>query len=313
MRESRTFGERCKTKVSDEPKRKCLFLFEGKETEPIYFAKLKDLREEIGISLLIDFIQIEKPRGEDWSNPKKMLDALCMDLSDTPTYNTLINAMVDCLYTDAYLFRHKSKIKEFEDLLLSFMEDTLQVEKSDLVDDIEGTVQKTLEYFREQWPNVCNIILTHIENMLQNYKITYEKDFDTLCLVVDRDPESFFEWQFDKVLETCDKNGFRFLISNPNFEFWLLLHFKEVLGIDSDKIRQNKRITDSKSSVRFIPNELRKLLGKYRKNNYDAEALIRKIDTAIANEKHFAETVPKLKNEIGSNIGIFIEDLRKIK
>lgn len=58
MRESKTFGERCKTRFSDEPKRKCLFLCEGEETEPIYFAKLKKLREEAGISSLIDFIQI---------------------------------------------------------------------------------------------------------------------------------------------------------------------------------------------------------------------------------------------------------------
>lgn len=65
MRESKTFGERCKTRTSDEPKRKCLFLCEGEETEPIYFAKLKELHEEVGISSLIDFIQIERPRGED--------------------------------------------------------------------------------------------------------------------------------------------------------------------------------------------------------------------------------------------------------
>lgn len=65
MRESKTFGERCKTRFSDEPKRKCLFLCEGEETEPIYFAKLKKLREEAGISSLIDFIQIEKPHGSN--------------------------------------------------------------------------------------------------------------------------------------------------------------------------------------------------------------------------------------------------------
>lgn len=313
MRESRTFGERCKTKLSDEPKRKCLFLFEGKETEPIYFSKLKDLHDEVGISPLVDFIQIEKPRGEDWSNPKKIVDALCLDLSETPTYNTLINAMVDCLYTDAYLFRHRSKIKEFEKLLVSFMRDILQVKESDLVDNVEETVKNTLEYFQKQWPNICDIILKHIEEMLQNYKITYEKDFDILCIVVDRDPESFFEWQFDHVLKTCEKNGFKFLLSNPNFEFWLLLHFDDVLELDRDKIRLNEKINkNSASSIRFVPDELRKRLGKYKKKCYDAESLILKIDTAICNEKQFTEALPELKNEIGSNIGTFIEELRKI-
>lgn len=314
MRESKTFGERCKTRFSDEPKRKCLFLCEGEETEPIYFAKIKELREEAGISSLIDFIQIEKPRGEDWSNPKKMLDALCIDLSDKPTYNSLINAMVDALYFDSYLLKHKDKIKEFENLLVSFMKDTLKVEETDLVSDLEGTLNRTLEYFKEQRPKICNIILTHIEETLQNYKITFEKDFDYLCLVVDRDPESFFEWQYDEVLKTCQKNGIKFLLSNPNFEFWLLMHFDEVLNLDKEKILHNEKINkNSKSSIRYIPNELRKVLGKYKKNNFDAELLVRKIDTAIKNEKEFAENINQLKTEIGSNIGEFVEELRKIR
>ena len=149
MRESKIFGKRCSTRTSDEPRRKCLFLCEGEETEPIYFAKLKELREEVGISALIDFIQIEKSRGENWSNPKKMLNTLCNDLSGNLTYNSLINAMVDVLYTDSYLFRHNSKIKEFEVLLVSFMKNILNVEKTDFVSDIEETVKKTLEYFKE--------------------------------------------------------------------------------------------------------------------------------------------------------------------
>ena len=63
LRESKTFGNRSKTRTSDEVNRKCYFFCEGQETEPIYFAKLKDMRSKVGISPLIDFIQIEKPRG----------------------------------------------------------------------------------------------------------------------------------------------------------------------------------------------------------------------------------------------------------
>lgn len=313
MRESRTFGERCKTRISNEPKRKCLFLCEGEETEPIYFSKLKELCSEVGIPSLIDFIQIEKPRGENWSNPKKMVDVLCLDLSETPTYNSLINAMVDSLYTDAYLFRHENKIQEFEKLLISFMNDTLKVSETDLVKNIEETIKITLGYFQKERPKICNIILNHIDEMLKNYKITYDKEIDYLCLVVDRDPESFLEWQFDQVQETCEQNGFKFLISNPNFEFWLLLHFDTVFELDLEKIKLNDRLNkNSKSSIRYVQNELRKRLGKYKKNNYDAGFLIHRIDTAIKNEKHFAESLSKLKNEIGSNIGTFIEELRKI-
>ena len=313
LRESKTFGNRSKTRSSDEVNRKCYFFCEGQETEPIYFAKLKDMRSKIGISPLIDFIQIEKPRGEDWSNPKKMLDALCLDLSDSITYNTLINAMIDCLYTSDYLIKHKDKIKEFANLLISFVHDELNVQENDIVSDITKTTKVIYDFFNKQRPRICNIIISNITDVLDNYEITFDKEIDFLCLVVDRDPESFTEFQFDDVLETCQKNNFDFLISNPNFEFWLLLHFNEILDLDKNKLLRNEKINPgSKSSIRYIPNELRKCLGKYKKNKYDSELFLKNLDTAIKNEKQYCETLPELKNELGSNIGVFIEKLRQI-
>lgn len=311
MRESRSFGERGKTKSSDEVKRKCFFFCEGEETEPIYFAKLKDLQDKVGISALIELVQIEKTKGERWSNPKKMIDALCLDLSDKPTYNSLINAMVDSLYMDDYLNCHIEKIKEFEKLLSSFIRDDLKSEETDIVEDIQKTIQKSLDFFKRERPKICNIIMNNVGEILKNYEITFDKEIDFLCLVVDRDEKSFTDSQFDDVYNTCQKNDFKFLISNPNFEFWLLLHFDNVIKLDPEKIKKNEKINPgSKSSIRYIPNELRKNLGKYKKNKYDAESLLLNIDKAIRNEKRFCESLPELKEQIGSNIGLFIEKLR---
>lgn len=313
MKENRTFGNRTKTRTSDEVNRKCFFFCEGQETEPIYFAKLKDIRNEVGISPLIDFIQIEKPRGEDWSNPKKMIDALCLDLSNGITYNTLINAMIDCLYTSNYLNKHRDKIKEFSDLLVSFMHDNLNAQETDIVYDIPKTTEKVYRFFNQQRPRICEIIMSNITDFLDDYDITYDKEIDLLCMVVDRDPESFTGFQFDDVLETCRQNNFEFLISNPNFEFWLLLHFDNILTLDRDKLLKNEKINPkSKSSIRFIPNELRKCLKNYKKNKYNADYLLKNINIALKNEKNYCETLPELKNELGSNIGIFIEKLKQM-
>jgi len=313
LREDRTFGNRTKIRLSDEVNRKCFFFCEGQETEPIYFAKLKELKNEIGISPLIDFIQIEKPRGEDWSNPKKMLDALCLDLSKEITYNTLINAMIDCLYTSDYLVKHRDKIKEFSDLLVSFMHEELNVAETDIVKDVNHTTKAVYDFFNQQRPRICNIIMSNVTDILNNYEITFDKEIDYLCLVVDRDPESFTEFQFDDVLKTCKQNNFEFLISNPNFELWLLLHFDDIHDLDNEKLLKNEKINPgSKSSIRFIPNELRKCLGTYKKSRYDVTLLIKNIDKAIKNEKNYCESLPELKNELGSNIGVFIEKLRQI-
>ena len=35
---------------------------------------------------------------------------------------------------------------------------------------------------------------------------------------------------------SVNKNNFEFLISNPNFEFWLLLHFDDILELDKEKL-----------------------------------------------------------------------------
>lgn len=313
MREDRTFGNRTKIRISDEVNRKCFFFCEGQETEPIYFAKLKEMKNEIGISPLIDFIQIEKPRGEDWSNPKKMLDALCLDLSKEITYNTLINAMIDCLYTSDYLVKHRNKIKEFSDLLVSFIHEELNVAETDIVKDVDHITKVVYDFFNQQRPRICNIIMSNVTDILNNYEITFDKEIDYLCLVVDRDPESFTEFQFDDVLKTCKQNNFEFLISNPNFELWLLLHFDDIHDLDNEKLLKNEKINPgSKSSIRFIPNELRKCLGTYKKSRYDVTLLIKNIDKAIKNEKNYCESLPELKNELGSNIGVFIEKLRQI-
>ena len=150
-------------------------------------------------------------------------------------------------------------------------------------------------------------------DILNNYEITFDKEIDYLCLVVDRDPESFTEFQFDDVLKTCKQNNFEFLISNPNFELWLLLHFDDIHDLDNEKLLKNEKINPgSKSSIRFIPNELRKCLGTYKKSRYDVTLLIKNINKAIKNEKNYCESLPELKNELGSNIGVFIEKLRQI-
>ena len=313
MKEDRSFGNRAKVRPSDEVNRKCFFLCEGQATEPIYFAKLKEMRENVGISPLIDFIQIEKPRGEDWSNPKKMVDALCLDLSDDITYNTLINAMIDCLYTSEFLNKHRDKITEFSNLLINFMHDVLKVQETSIVNDLAQTTKEVYDFFVKERPRICEIIMNNISEILENYEITYDKDIDIICLVVDRDPESFTEFQFDDVLKICKDNKFEFLISNPNFEFWLLLHFNVVNELDQNDLLKNEKInSDAKSSVRYITNELRKALGIYKKNKYRAEELISNIDTAIKNEKNYCETLPELKYKLGSNIGLFIEKLRHL-
>lgn len=53
MRESRTFAERTKVLNSDEAIKKYFLVYEGSDTEVIYFDAIRSLREDIGINPLI--------------------------------------------------------------------------------------------------------------------------------------------------------------------------------------------------------------------------------------------------------------------
>lgn len=97
-------------------------------------------------------------------------------------------------------------------------------------------------------------------------------------------------------------------MTNPCFEFWLLLHFDEVAQLDEDMLLENPKVT---SKRRYTEQELRKLLPGYSKSKYNVALLMKYIDKAIINEKKYCEDVEKLEYLLGSNVGLLIEELRR--
>lgn len=112
-----------------------------------------------------------------------------------------------------------------------------------------------------------------ISGIIKTNVITYADGFDKICLIVDRDKESFLEEQ---------GNNRNMLLENP-------------------KVSSKRGYTE---------HELRKLLKGYSKNNYNAELLIGKIDTAMKNVKEFCNNIQQLQSEVGSNLGNLITDLK---
>ena len=90
------------------------------------------------------------------------------------------------------------------------------------------------------------------------------------------------------------------------------MHFGKVLELDKQRLLNNEKVT---SKRRYAEDELSKIFKEnnknYRKSIYDAEMLVKNIDIAIKNEKEFCEDIEELKDSIGSNIGLLIEDMRK--
>ena len=77
MRERKQFAERTRVLVSDEVRQKYFSVYEGEDTELIYFDAITELRENLKLNPLIELVPIVRSYNEaGWSNPKKWLTVL---------------------------------------------------------------------------------------------------------------------------------------------------------------------------------------------------------------------------------------------
>lgn len=315
MRESRTFAERTKFLKSDEALKKYFLVYEGSDTELIYFDAVNSMRENIGINPLIELIPIIRSYSEEgWSNPKKILDRIIENLEESKaeriSYETLLNRMMDYFYGTKVITTSKVLAKNMWKTMIHVCAEKLQKSLQAEVEDIETDCNAILELLKQEY-DVTHVV-SDISDIIKDGGLTYAEGFDQICLIIDRDKESFLATpennQYGYVVEKCKEKGFQLCITNPCFEFWLLLHFDEVFELDTEKLLENPKVT---SKRRYAEQKLRIIYPKYKKSSYQAEELVGDIDKAIQNEKEFCEDVVGLENSVGSNIGRLIEKMRE--
>mgnify|MGYP002798039612 CR=1 FL=1 len=189
MRESRTFAERAKVLKSDEARKKYFLVYEGSDTEVIYFDAICALREDIGISPLIELIPIIRSFSEEgWSNPKKILDRVIENLQESKesyiSYESLLNRIMDYLYETRVITTSRVLAKNIWKTMQEICSEQLQKSLYDKVDDIENSCKKVLDALKNQY-EVVNIV-GDISGIIREGGLTYEEGFDQICLVVDR-------------------------------------------------------------------------------------------------------------------------------
>ena len=109
---------------------------------------------------------------------------------------------------------------------------------------------------------------------------------DEIWVVVDTDfsPDlkDMKEIQLAEAGNQCQELGFGFAVSNPCFEFWLLLHFE-----NRPRIRSTIRVQDTCMRL------LKKHYPGYDKSSYDVGKFAEKVHTAIENAKNLDNTLQK--------------------
>ncbi len=187
--------------------------------------------------------------------------------------------------------------------------------------DIENISLKLNEMFGRDSYRIKNELLNDLfmelfkgeiyEDLAKNFikyfqaqNVTYSPTVDTLNMVVDRDKDSFVDDQYDTVLKFCKENGVNLFVSNPNFEFWLYLHFSEVEEEDKQVLLENKKV----GKRRYIEKKLNQLF-RYNKNSFNFDVLEPRIKDAIIREKNYEEDIEKLKYNLGTNVGKLVEKI----
>jgi hypothetical protein len=314
MRERKDFAERTKTKKSDEAKKKYFLVYEGEETEVIYFDAINDMKEQIDINPIIELKPLIRSYSEaGWSNPKKILDRVIQNIEESQTnsitYETLINRIIDYLREEQIITRSKAQANSIWDILKWYYEKEIGKALTDKVEDFEVACKDVCRYLEKE-ATVTGIV-ANISDIIKNEKITYEEGFDKICLIVDRDKGSFVSNpknnQYEYVLKTCREKGIAFYLTNPCFEFWLLLHFEQVTTLDKVQLLENPKVTAKKT---YTEKQLNILLPGYKKSSYDAHMLVKMVSKAIENEKLFCEDIELLESNVGSNVGILIKELK---
>jgi len=146
---------------------------------------------------------------------------------------------------------------------------------------------------------------------INEQQIIYEEGYDTICIIIDRNKRNLEDYV--AYVEECCLKGYSLFVSNPDFEFWLLLHLNQVFEYKPEDLLVNRKrdLAGGKSNKRYLEHVLSAVLGSYRKESIHFERFLPLIDRAIKNEKEFCEDIDGLEAALGSNVGILLEELRK--
>lgn len=310
MREKRGFAERTKVLSNDEVKKRYFLIYEGKNTEAIYFDAMVRLKEYISINPLIEVIPVIRSYSEEgWSNPKKILDRIIQNVEELKSgeisYETLLNRIMDYFQEEGILAKNRPLARSYWITLQQICKEELEVSLEEKVTNILGACEKIFDILKEE--SKLEKIVVDIPRVINNSELTYSDKIDKICLIIDRDKKSFTSTQYDYVVAQCKNRNYGIYITNPCFEFWLLMHFDDVRDLDPDSLLENQKVSAER---RYCEKELRKRIPNYRKSQYDANELVKNVDKAIRNEHLYCENEYELKNLIGSNIGMLICEMQ---
>lgn len=296
MRIKEPFATERESEISNYRK-KYFIASEGSATEPKYFEKLNEslIKENVTV---INILRDYATQGH--SNPTHVIKLL-QTFIDNSANETTVGELKNKLSN----WNHENPGKidlntAFSKLDTMYKNDKYRIQ----YDDLESVFMFLFK--NEAYEDMAK----NFEQYFEAQDVTYSSDVDSLNMVIDRDKDSFTEEQYDKVGKFCKENNVNLYVSNPSFELWLYMHFDEFDSENREDLIINRKMNNS--GRRYIEKRLHDVCG-YRKNYLNFAVLEPGIMNAIKREKSIAEDIAVIKNELGTNVGLLVDNMIKEK
>ena len=263
------------------PKKIYFISVEGVATEVEYLQGLSDYRTELGINALVNIEVLRRKTKDGYSAPEQVIELLEEYLSLREAGNNIFSDIPD-------------EIKN------NFSPDFIQL----YIETPESISPKERNRFE------LALRKTGYDLAYRKYLSKYTSNLDEFCILIDRDAGSHSSEDMNVILQYCKEKKYRCFITNPCFEFWLLLHFSDVYEeyLDQfDLIRENKKVSNAHT---FVSNELSAKAHHGKKGIAFKEKYLPHIEEAIIRASKFASDNEALITDIGCNIWILIKEMQ---
>lgn len=210
------------------------------------------------------------------------------------------------------IFRESNTDEKEKVIVLAFEgNDTERIYFEDIRSDVKFNDELVYLHLLSRPKKDTNSAPIHVFNKLKR-EAKEEYNFnkaDELWMIIDKD-----RWKsIPKIIELCKKEGNMFVAgSNPCFEFWLLLHIKNVSDItliEKQLLLANGKISNKK---RYIDKYLGDILEEgYNKTNPRPERFFPYIELAIKQGKELNSKNEDFPSNLGSHVYKIVERMIK--
>lgn len=273
-------GNRFERPETQSIKRVVFLSVEGEVTERRYFEFVRESRETLGIKSVVEIHVLR--RGDSSSSPEKVVELL-------ENYLEVRNNNDFLAEVDKLELKHYDK-----EFIHKYLEapDTIDVKEKR---QFEG-------FLKEEQLDLTYLLF------LNKFKGSDNGENDVFEIVIDRDAGNHSPENMARIFDECDEKGYRCFLTNPRFEFWLLLHVADVKSEYPDELEKMLDFNDETVDKHL----LEKTGGgkKIQRKTFDTYFLPN-IDTAIERANGLCTSRNKLLDQLGSTLGELFELLRE--